>query len=79
MERTARTIITLEAEVGGYDSKTLSIKNGEQELEVEFLPDYVHVIETVNGKIHFDVFPRKNWDKRLWRLIWARFRARCKE
>ena len=75
----AYTMITLEAAVGGYDTKDLRIISNKNELEVSFFPHYVFVTETINLSTHSDEFPRKNWDKNLWRLIWARFRTHCKE
>jgi hypothetical protein len=75
----AYTTITLEAAVGAYDTKEFRIVSNENELEVAFFPDYVFVTERINWEHHSDEFPRKNWDKKLWKLIWARFRAHCGE
>lgn len=77
----AYTTITREAAVGGYDTKDFRIINSnESELVVSFFPDYVLITEIFNGGgSHFDEFPRKNWNKNLWKLIWARFRTNCKE
>lgn len=75
----AYTTNTQEAAVGGYNTKDLHIISNKNELEVSFFPHYVFVTETINLSLHSDEFPRKNWDKNLWRLIWARFRTHCKE
>ena len=75
----AYTTIALEATVGGYNTKNFRINSNGNELEVSFSPDYVFITETINWKNHFDEFPRKNWNKNLWKLIWARFRAHNKE
>lgn len=76
----AYTMITLEAAVGGYNTKDFHLINSNvSELVVSFSPDYVLVTETINGESRFDEFPRKNWNKNLWKLVWARFRARCQE
>lgn len=75
----AYTTITREAAVGGYDTKNFRIISNGNELEVSFSPDYVFITETISWEAHFDEFPRKNWNKSLWKLIWARFRTNCKE
>ena len=75
----AYTTITLEAAVGGYDTKDLHILSNGNKLEVSFFPDYVSVMETIGGESCIDEFPRKNWNKKLWKLVWARFRSHCQE
>lgn len=75
----AYTTITREAIVGGYDTKNFRINSNGNELEVSFFPDYVFVTETISWGNHSDEFPRKNWNKNLWRLVWARFRAHCEK
>lgn len=75
----AYTTITLEAAVGGYDTKDLHILSNGNKLDVSFFPDYVFVTETISGESCTDEFPRKNWNKKLWKLIWARFRTHCQE
>ena len=75
----AYTTLTLEATIGGYDTKNFRINSNGNELEVSFFPDYVFVTETISWKNHSDEFPRKNWNKNLWRAVWARFRTHCKE
>jgi len=76
----AYTTITLEAAVGGHNTKDFHLINSNvSELVVSFSSDYVLITETINGESCFDEFPRKNWDKKLWKLVWARFRTRCQE
>lgn len=75
----AYTMTTLEAAVSGYDTKDLCIISDKNELTVSFFPHYVFVTETLNLRTHSDEFPRKNWNKNLWKLVWARFRTHCKE
>ena len=77
--QSAYSTITLEAAVGGYDTKDMHILSNGNKLEVSFFPDYVFVTETINSWENRDEFPRKNWDKKLWKLIWARFRTHCQE
>lgn len=75
----AYTTITLEAAVGGYDTKELHILSNGNKLEISFSSDYVFVMEMIGGESNTDEFPRKNWNKKLWKLIWARFRTHCQE
>lgn len=52
--------------------------NGES-MEIIFNDSlYTLVVETYTDRTCWEEFPMVNWNKKLWNLLYARFRTRCK-
>ena len=74
----AATYLVEEAQFGGYDyNEFIMTDELDNELSIAQFDDLWYVVTWVGDTMRIDRFPKKNLNKRLWKAIYADWRAKC--